>query len=123
MVATINDLSPQADDILYVEFVGSTGDLGYLNAMQVESTTTVLAGDYNSNGVVDAADYVLWRDNPSAFGGEPAGYDTWRANFGRPPGAGSALESGGAHAAVPEPISLLLALSSAIALYSCQRRR
>jgi hypothetical protein len=122
MVATISDLAPQADDILYVEFVGSTGSLGYLNDLQIESTTTVLSGDYNSNGVVDAVDYVLWRDNPSAFGGDPAGYATWRANFGRTPGAGSAVESGGAQAAVPEPISLLLALSSAIALYSCQRR-
>jgi hypothetical protein len=122
MVATISDLSPQADDILYVEFVGSTGNLGYLNAMQIESTTTVLAGDYNNNGVVDAADYVLWRDNPSAFGGDHAGYDTWRANFGRPPGAGSALHVGGAQAAVPEPASLLLAMSAAIALFSCRRR-
>ncbi len=35
-------------------------------------------GDYNSNGVVDAADYVVWRKN-----NQPASdYTQWRANFG-----------------------------------------
>jgi hypothetical protein len=36
-------------------------------------------GDYNGNGVVDAADYVVWRDT----GGSQAAYDLWRANFGK----------------------------------------
>jgi hypothetical protein len=31
---------------------------------------------------VNAADYVLWRNNPGGNGGDPAGYNTWRANFG-----------------------------------------
>jgi hypothetical protein len=39
-------------------------------------------GDYNENGTVDAADYVLWRNDPASHGGSPAGYNTWRANFG-----------------------------------------
>jgi hypothetical protein len=34
-VATIDDLPPQADNILYVEFVGSRGSLGYLNAFEI----------------------------------------------------------------------------------------
>ena len=38
----------------------------------------VLAGDYNKNGTVDAADYVVWRKND----GPSQGYDTWRAHFG-----------------------------------------
>jgi len=46
-----------------------------------------LQGDYNSNGVVDGADYVVWRD-----GGSPdstvAGYNLWRANFGNTGGGG-----------------------------------
>ena len=37
-----------------------------------------LAGDYNLNGIVDAADYIVWRKTD----GTPAGYDKWRANFG-----------------------------------------
>jgi hypothetical protein len=64
-------------------------------------------GDYNNNGTVDAADYVLWRKNPGAFGGDPAGYNTWRTNFGRTSGS-SAVLSGGA---VPEPGAILLFLS------------
>jgi hypothetical protein len=39
-------------------------------------------GDYNENGTVDAADYVVWRNDPDSHGGNPAGYNTWRANFG-----------------------------------------
>ncbi len=65
-----------------------------------------LAGDYNSDGIVDAADYVVWRKNPAGFGGDPAGYNTWRTNFGRTAGAGSGLGAG----AVPEPASCLMAV-------------
>jgi len=34
-VATIDNLVPQASNILYVEFVGSNGNLGYLNSFQL----------------------------------------------------------------------------------------
>jgi hypothetical protein len=50
-------------------------------------------GDYNNNGVVDAADYVLWRKTPSAYGGGPAGYNTWRMNFGKTFSSGTAMTS------------------------------
>lgn len=42
-------------------------------------------GDYNQNGVVDAADYVVWRDS---IGGQYA-YDAWRQRFGGSVGSGS----------------------------------
>ena len=35
-------------------------------------------GDFNHDGIVDAADFVAWR----AMGGSQADYDTWRSNFG-----------------------------------------
>lgn len=35
-VATISNLSPQTDNILYVSFIGETGAEGYLNALQIE---------------------------------------------------------------------------------------
>jgi hypothetical protein len=63
-------------------------------------------GDYNADGKVDAADYVTWRKDPTAFGGDPDGYNIWRTNFGRTAGAGSTLVGG---ASVPEPASWLLA--------------
>jgi hypothetical protein len=72
----------------------------------------VLAGDYNQDGSVDAADYVVWRKNPDAFGGDPAGYNTWRANFGTTAGGGATLPSVAPLSAVPEPAtSILLALA------------
>ncbi|HEY3393187.1 MAG TPA: hypothetical protein VGK58_10790, partial [Lacipirellulaceae bacterium] len=84
----------------------STGVPPYFMASAASITTIVrdnlsnLLGDYNLNGTVDAADYVVWRKNPSAHGGDPAGYNTWRTNFGSTLGAGSGLGGG---TAVPEP--------------------
>jgi hypothetical protein len=83
-------------------------------------------GDYNNNGIVDAADYVLWRDNgtlanevatPGTVTAED--YDEWRARFGNGSAGGSAL---GASAAVPEPAICGLALF-ALALLANVRRR
>ncbi len=37
---------------------------------------TMLPGDWNGDGHVDAADYVTWR-NDSANHGGPGGYNTW----------------------------------------------
>jgi hypothetical protein len=119
-VATISDLSPQTDDILYVQFVGSTGNLGYLNDMQIEALESpALPGDYNSDGKVDAADYVVWRKNPGAHGGD-AGYTTWRMNFNRP--AGGSAPGAGIPAAIPEPASLMLTVV-AMSMWSFRRRR
>ena len=63
----------------------------------------VLAGDYNQNGVVDAADYVVWRKN---FGTQ-ASYDIWRAHFGQTAGSGAGIIT---NATVPEPATLALTL-------------
>ncbi len=43
MVATINDLDPQDDNILYVKFIGIDGGFGYLNCMQIEEALGVKA--------------------------------------------------------------------------------
>ncbi len=58
----------------------------------VQLTTSTLPGDYNSNQVVDAADYVTWRKqlgspavlpNDTTPTGVTAGdYDVWKENFG-----------------------------------------
>jgi hypothetical protein len=78
-----------------------------------------IPGDYNNNGVVDAADYVLWRKNPGAYGGDPAGYTTWRTNFGTHSGSGSGLGT----SAVPEPATIALAGLIASVLVVPRRRR
>jgi hypothetical protein len=80
-------------------------------------------GDYNNNGAVDAADYVLWRnggplENDATAGVQPGDYDVWRANFGAGSGAGAALGV----AAVPEPASLVLFLMGVIAVLGARDR-
>jgi hypothetical protein len=72
-------------------------------------------GDYNGDGKVDAADYVVWRKNPADFGGDPAGYNTWRENFGEP-----AASMGGGP--VPEPSSLLLMAAGLLPLGARHKR-
>jgi hypothetical protein len=73
-------------------------------------------GDYNGDGLVDAADYVTWRKSPDDHGGDPGGYETWRTNFGSPSG------SGAAGTRVPEPSSVFLLLMPATLLLPFRRR-
>ena len=77
------------------------------------------AGDYNRDGVVNAADYTVWRDTlgsttdlrangdetgASAGKIDLADYSIWKSNFGNHSGAGAS-----ANAAVPEPTDLFTA--------------
>jgi hypothetical protein len=76
---------------------------------------TGIDGDYNDNDIVDAADYVVWRErlnqsvmipNDASPGSVTvADYSVWRNNFGRVPGSGSAV----ALSAVTEPRAANLA--------------
>jgi hypothetical protein len=72
-------------------------------------------GDYNLDGLVDAADYILWRKSPDDFGGTPAGYNTWRANFGEG-------GSGGGGTGVPEPTAVCLVLVGVVFGAATRRR-
>jgi uncharacterized protein YjbI with pentapeptide repeats len=71
---------------------------------------TAVPGDFNSNGVVDAADYVVWRKTD----GTPAGYNAWRTHFGQPTGNGAGTT---ANATVPEPATLVLLMFAAAGCY------
>ena len=88
-----------------------------------------ITADYNNDGTVDAADYVVWRENVGAAGltnrdpnnAGPVGpddYNSWRTNFGSTstPGAVAAAQG-----AVPEPSALFLAML-AIAIGCAWRR-
>jgi probable HAF family extracellular repeat protein len=78
-----------------------------------------LSGDFNDDGTVDAADYVVWRHGlGSAY--TQTDYDIWRANFGQTAGNSPSLPSAESlSAAVPEPGGLLLV---ATALAAALRR-
>lgn len=71
------------------------------------------SADYNHNGVIDAADYVVWRK--TGINGQQ-GYDLWRAKFGDFVAGGAGLSS----SAIPEPTSLALVFIG-IALLSARR--
>jgi hypothetical protein len=93
---------------------------------------SALPGDYNRNGVVDAADFVMWRRHQgemfTLFNENPAAatpglvdqedYDFWRASFGLSVGGGNAVAS----ATIPEPKSLLLVALPASCVYLARRR-
>jgi hypothetical protein len=72
-----------------------------------------LAGDYNATGVVDAADYVVWRKGLGITYSQPD-YGIWRAHFGETAGSGLGAS---ATAAVPEPASFALLIFAAAGLY------
>jgi hypothetical protein len=94
--------------------------------------STFLAGDYNGDNVVDAADYIVWRHSEgqpaAAYAGadgngdgiiDDADYDVWRSNFGQ-----TALGSGAlAGSTIPEPMTPLLVGCVAIAAALRRGRR
>jgi hypothetical protein len=97
-----------------------------------------LAGDYNADGTVDAADYVVWRNTVGESGTGLAAdgngdqrvdggdYDVWRGNFGRAPSVGWSAGTAAvtrAHAAIPEPASSALCLLGMLAIGSCRHAR
>ncbi|HEX2473822.1 MAG TPA: hypothetical protein VHK01_03690 [Lacipirellulaceae bacterium] len=67
-------------------------------------------GDYNQDGAVNAADYVVWRKND----GSQTGYDLWRRFFGRIASSGATTGSSSS-AAVPEPTDIVIMLIASLA--------
>jgi hypothetical protein len=120
-----------SDDLyLDLQFTGWTASAGgggfsYLRAEGELMPPAGPTGDYNENGVVDAADYVLWRDTlsqavsspGSGADGDKSGtvdapdYDFWRARFGNIVAGGT---SASVFAAVPEPAAMALGIGSFI---------
>jgi hypothetical protein len=68
----------------------------------VEITGSLFSADFNGDGNVDAADYVVWRK----VDGTPQGYDMWRAHFGKSGGRSGIVST--SNTTVPEPASLML---------------
>ena len=93
------------------------------------ATTGGLPGDYNGDGVVDAGDYVTWRDllgSSEALANEGAGitpgmvtqedYDFWVTQFGN-----SSSSLGLGNGAVPEPATYLTALLAIVGIAGWSR--
>jgi T5SS/PEP-CTERM-associated repeat protein len=85
-------------------------------------------GDYNHNGVVDAADYTVWRDSLGKTGiglaadgdnnhvVDVADYNIWKSNFGLTAGSGGAASD-----PVPEPSTLLMLAAGIMTFCPCRR--
>jgi hypothetical protein len=87
-----------------------------------------LAGDYNDDGKIDAADYTVWRDRLGAATlinraegiTGPVGasdYNYWKVHFGEGVGGGTA-----AWTAIPEPSAACLLLTITIVAANVRRR-
>lgn len=106
-------LMPLVPNDVDVSFVyGSTG-----LSMAVNPLSTTLPGDFNNDGIVDAADYTVWRDGLGTLYTQ-ADYDDWRANFGQERIVGS----GSLAAATPEPSTLLLFAATLPIAWTLRRR-
>ncbi|MGD9634141.1 MAG: hypothetical protein AB7G28_12315 [Pirellulales bacterium] len=119
-------------------FVVNYGTGSAFDPKRIVLSAFQLTGDYNFDGIVNAADYSIWRDtlgsttdlrangnNTGASAGviDAADFDAWKTNFGKKAtglGAG-ALDV----AAVPEPtLGALLAVASAcLAGFRSSRRQ
>ena len=104
--------------------------LGYDVTYDISAAGISPPGDYNNNGSVDAADYVVWKkaegtntdlpNDGTLTGTVGAGhYNLWRANFGQPSGsgAGSVAEAG-----VPEPATVVMLLIGGVIVALSRRR-
>ena len=116
-----------------VAFLSTLTDTAFLNDAKFVDPFVVLPGDYNGDGTVDTADYVVWKTN---FGDislltaghgdgrvDAADYTVWRDNLAASwldlaYGAGSEAGSLG----VPEPASVLLLLLGS-SFFATLRRR
>jgi CubicO group peptidase (beta-lactamase class C family) len=120
--------------------VNAADAAGFINALQhagVPSEYVALVpelpGDFNRDGFVDAADYVVWRkdfglsiDLPNETFSlgliDQADYDVWRANFGALLDPGSdELSSGSLSPAAPEPSAHFLLIIGQSALLTWRR--
>jgi hypothetical protein len=86
----------------------------------IDITPQGVDGDFNDDGIVNLADYTVWRDHLGAPAGSlendphnstigSAQYNTWKSNFGDSLSSGSLVSH-----AVPEPSSLLIAVLAVV---------
>src|SRR5205823_9969232 len=119
------------ESLFFIQLANQNGAAWFDNASLTRLTADVVPvpGDYNNNGIVDAADYVVWRKNigqstltnrSSSITGPvgQADYNFWRSQFGN-----AAAGSGALLTAVPEPGTWALALVASLVVAGIGRWR
>lgn len=111
---------------------GLAWNTSQLSSGIVSIVSAGIPGDYNNNGAVDAADYVVWRNSlgqnvtlpndttPGAV--SQADYDVWRANLGQTAGSGAGSSLDALGTAVPEPAGGIPLFVAAVGLLGNCRR-
>lgn len=97
-----NQIAPNANQYLFWDDLHPTATVHAALAEATLDLLLSLPGDFNHDGVVDAADYIVWRDE----GRTAEAYNEWKANFGA--GATGALVAASLATSVPEPASVLI---------------
>ncbi len=122
------NISRYAFDGTFLSTFATPSQNGFVEATAFVVVPKLMVGDFNNNGIVDAADYIMWRNaSPTATlpnDGTPgvvdgSDYSDWRTNFGK--SAPISSTSLGTQLA-PEPADVLL-LFMAILLGSLARNR
>ena len=110
--------------------VVDNGDGNSGNTIVAFTATPVTSADFDADGVVDGADFLLWqRGSGKTIGAthhegdanrdgvvDGADLELWKASFSAPP-------AGGATSAIPEPATGLLSLTAAIAVAAHKKVR
>lgn len=128
LLSQIDGVVPAGGKLTFA--VSGVGDTGFSGShtedgaydLRVQIVTPGVPGDYNNNGKVDSADYVLWRNGGplmnevSAPGTvNAADYTAWRARFGNTSGSGADADF--ADAAIPEPTTLVMVMLASTGWY------
>ena len=80
-------------------------------------TPIAIPGDFNHDGTVDGADYIVWRKNPGGIYTQND-FNTWRTHFGQTAGSGAS-----ANATVPEPATFVMLFVTAAGVSTRRRLR
>jgi phospholipase/lecithinase/hemolysin len=116
-----SQIAANADQYLFWDEVHPTASVHAVLAERARVLLLGRLGDFNNDGTIDAADYVVWRKND----GTQESYDAWRANFGTSLGVGSGSVLPSAEplsAAAPEPATVILMILAAVGWSLCRRR-
>jgi hypothetical protein len=100
--------------IVRFKYTGTDNWFWAIDNIRIGTAAVALSGDFNSDGRVDAADYVVWRNGLGTTHTQ-ADYNLWRANFGRAVGSGAALSTGGQQSVpTPEPTTAWMCLMALV---------